>query len=144
MCGFSVAQEKIHNLEQALIEASLHTVKEAEDILVDAEILLKDITDESVKKISELAPFGVGNDKPVFILKDIIPEKINRFGKAKEHLSLNVRDGVQSIKAISFFTTPDQFGDSLKEGIKTNLVAHIEKSNWNGSSEIRLRIIDFF
>jgi len=113
-------------------------------ILVDAELSLGSISSTLVDSILKLAPFGVDNEKPIFIFRDIIPEKINRFGKAKEHLSINFRDGLRTLRAISFFTSPDQFGDALKEGIKTNLVANIEKSFYNGSSEIRLKIVDFF
>ena len=145
--------QKIHTLEDALVEASTHVVNSGVEtrpndsvgqVLVDAEMNLKDISENSVAEILKLAPFGVGNEKPLFIFRDIIPEKINRFGKTKEHLSINLRDGSHTIRAISFFASPDQFGDALKEGIKTNLVANIEKSFYNGSSEIRLRIVDFF
>ena len=142
--GFSVLFEKIHTLEDALIEASTHIVNKNPEILVDAELNLKDVSENFISEILKLAPFGVGNEKPVFIFRDILPEKINRFGKAKEHLSINFRDGLHTIRAISFFNSPDQFGDALKENIKTNLVANIEKSFYNGSSEIRLRIVDFF
>ena len=142
--GFSVLFEKIHTLEDALIEASTHIVNNDLETLVDAELLLKDISEESVSEILKLAPFGIGNEKPIFVFRDILPEKINRFGKAKEHLSINFRDSSQTIRGISFFASPDQFGDALKENIKTNLVANIEKSFYNGSSEIRLRIVDFF
>ncbi len=151
--GFSVSHEKIHTLEGALIDAATHIVSKNEEtglndevgqVLVDAEIALNDVCEESTNTISRLAPYGVGNDKPIFIFKNIIPEKINRFGKSKEHLSIILREGGASVKAISFFTSPDQFGDALKEGIATNLVANIEKSYFNGSSEIRLRIVDFF
>ena len=142
--GFSVLFEKIHTLEEALIDASTHTVNNDLEIEVDAELSIKDITEKAVNEILSLAPFGVGNEKPIFIFKDIIPEKINRFGKAKEHLSINFRDGGDTIRAISFFASPDQYGDSLKEGIKTNLVANIEKSDFGGRREIRLRIVDFF
>jgi single-stranded-DNA-specific exonuclease len=142
--GFTVDHEKIHTLEDALVEASTHVVSEDLENLVDAELGLKDISDNFVSEILKLAPFGIGNEKPVFIFRDILPEKINRFGKAKEHLSINLRDGTHTIRAISFFTSPDEFGDALKEGIKTNIVANIEKSFYNGSSEIRLRIVDFF
>ncbi|MEK7116918.1 MAG: single-stranded-DNA-specific exonuclease RecJ [Patescibacteria group bacterium] len=142
--GFSVLFEKIHTLEDALIEASTHIVNNEPEILVDAELKLENISENSVAEILKLAPFGAGNEKPLFIFRDILPEKINRFGKTKEHLSINFSDGLHIIRAISFFTSPDQFGDALKEGIKTNLVANIEKSFYNGSSEIRLRIVDFF
>jgi len=142
--GFSVLFEKIHTLENVLIDASTHVVNNDIEIDVDAQLRLENITENFVDKILSLAPFGVGNDKPVFIFKDIIPEKINRFGKAKEHLSINFRDGASTLRGISFFTSPDQFGDLLKEGIKTNLVANIEKSDFGGRREIRLRIVDFF
>jgi single-stranded-DNA-specific exonuclease len=144
--GFSVLFEKIHILEDVLIKAHTETCPNDSvgRVLVDAELNLKDISENFVSEILRLAPFGIGNEKPLFIFRDILPEKINRFGKAKEHLSINLRDGSFSIRAISFFTSLDQFGDTLKEGIKTNLVANIEKSFYNGSSEIRLRIVDFF
>ncbi|OHA86120.1 MAG: single-stranded-DNA-specific exonuclease RecJ [Candidatus Zambryskibacteria bacterium RIFCSPLOWO2_01_FULL_35_19] len=142
--GFEVDFEKIHTLEDALVEACTYVIKKEEEIEVDAELNLKDISEKSVAEINGLAPFGIGNEKPIFIFKDIIPEKINRFGKAKEHLSINFVDGTNKVRGISFFASPDQFGDFLKEGIKTNLVANIEKSFFNGSSEIRLRIVDFF
>ncbi len=142
--GFEVDFEKIHTLEDALVKASTHLVNKKKETKVDAELNLKDISEKSVSEILNLAPFGVGNEKPIFIFRNIIPERINRFGKAKEHLSINLSDGLNTIRAISFFTSLDQFGDSLKEGIKTNLIANVEKSFYNGSSEIRLRIIDFF
>ena len=142
--GFSVSHEKIHTLEDALVEASTHVVNNNPEVLVDAEMSLKEINEDSVNKIARLAPFGVGNEKPTFIFRDVVPEKINRFGKAQEHLSVNLRDGAHIARAISFFTSPDQFGGLLKENIKTNLVANLEKSFYNGSSEIRLRIVDFF
>lgn len=142
--GFSVLFEKIHSLEEALIEAATHIVNNDVDILVDADLNIKNISEKSVNEILRLAPFGVGNQKPTFIFRDIVPEKINRFGKAKEHLSINFRDGSSTIRAIAFFASPDQFGDSLKEGIKTNLVANVEKSDFGGRREIRLRIVDLF
>jgi single-stranded-DNA-specific exonuclease len=142
--GFSVTYEKVHNLEEALIQASTHIVKSNSEVLVDAELSLKDITEKLVYEILRLAPFGVGNEKPVFIFRDVITEKINRFGKNQEHLSINFRDGAHTLRAVSFFTSPDQYGHLLKENIKTNLVANIEKSFYNGSSEIRLRVVDFF
>ena len=142
--GFSVLFEKIHTLEDALVDSSTHVVNNDIETEVDAELKLENVTENLVNQILSLAPFGVGNDKPVFIFKDVIPERINRFGKAKEHLSINFRDGTSTLRGISFFTSPDQFGDLLKEGIKTNLVANIEKSDFGGRREIRLRIVDFF
>lgn len=142
--GFSVSYEKIHILEETLVGAFTDKISNSEKIKVDSELKLSDVNSETVSKIERLAPFGVENLKPLFIFRDVIPEKINRFGKAREHLTITFRDGSCTKKAISFFTSVDKFGDALKEGIKTNLVAHVEKSFYNGTSEIRLRIVDLF
>jgi single-stranded-DNA-specific exonuclease len=141
--GFSVSHEKIHLLEEKLIEASLHTPPKENLVWIDDELDLSLVNESTINKIEKLAPFGVGNEKPIFIFKDVIPEKIQRFGKSKEHLSIIFRSGATRTKGVSFFTSPDQFGNSLKEGIRTNLIANIEKSYFNGSSEIRLRILNF-
>ncbi len=142
--GFSVDHTKIHHLEDALIDASRHTVLDDAVIEVDKEILLSDINREFVNHLNTLSPFGVGNEKPIFMIRDVLPEKIARFGKAKEHLSVSLRQDGTTSKAISFFASPDQFGDALVEGIKTNAIVHVEDSYYNGRSEIRLRIVDFF
>lgn len=142
--GFSVSFEKIHTLEAALVAASSSQIKAESEIWADAELSLKDVSERLAGELSRLAPFGASNSKPLFIFREVVPERINRFGKNKEHLSVNLRDGSSSVRAISFFTAPDQFGDALQEGLKTNLVANVEKSFWNGSSELRLRIVDFF
>jgi len=143
--GFSLLQENIHELEKKLIDASTNIVNQNPENFMDAEMSLSDVNEELVSSILRLAPFGAGNEKPIFLLRDVLPERISRFGKAKEHLSIDFRNGSSNtIRAISFFCAPDQFGDALKEGIATNMVANLEKSFFNGSSEIRFRIIDFF
>lgn len=142
--GFAVKEDAIHSLEQSIIEASLHTSEDDIKIVADAYLKVSDVNENTAREISRLAPFGVGNDKPVFIFENIIPEKIEKFGKTKDHLSVMIRDGNNKTKAIGFFCSADSWGDCLKEGIRTNLLANIELSNWNGRKEVRLRIVDFF
>ena len=143
--GFSVDDEKIHTLEDTLIAASINFVqKEESNFLADVELKIKDVNEQTADTISKLAPFGVGNKKPIFLFHDCLAEKVNRFGRAREHLEVQLRDGNHSTRAISFFTAPDNWGEYLQEGRMTNLAANLEKSFFNGRSEIRLRIIDFF
>ncbi len=142
--GFSVAEEMIHELEEILITQSLVSANSQGEILADAEIEVSQVNLKNAEQILSLAPFGVGNEKPLFVLRDILPIKVSRFGKEKNHLEVLIGNGAKSLRAIGFFAAPDSWGDRLQEGIKTNLVANIEKSGWNGRTEIRLRIVDFF
>ncbi len=143
--GFSVSEEAIHNLENDLVEASLHMVSGEVEELADLELKVKDVNLNTAEKINKLAPFGVGNEKPVFTFYNVIPERIESFGKSKDHLSVNIRDGGNVVKAIAFFCNADSWGDCLKEGMPVNLAASIELSYWRGDRpEVRLRIVDFF
>jgi single-stranded-DNA-specific exonuclease len=143
--GFSLDFDKVHTLEESLLKASEHTNTTPEEIFTDAILSLKNINFNTAEQIQNLAPFGMGNEKPVFILTDVVPERISRFGKNKEHLSVDIREGTKTVRAISFFTSIDKYKNFLVEGVRTNLVANLELSYWRGSRpDIRLRIIDFF
>ena len=59
-----------------------------EELFVDGELSLDEITTENYKKLRQLAPFGQANPKPLFLFKGIIPESVEPFGKDKNHLKV--------------------------------------------------------
>ena len=148
--GFSVSHEEIHFLEERLMNAH----KEAEEIIkeeenkIDAIISIDDVTEENYKVIEKLAPYGVGNPKPTFLLKNVSIFAVKEFGKDKNHLELSFKNSKgRIIKAIAFFKTRHDFSiishrSDLCEGMKIDMVASFEKNNFGGRSELRLRIID--
>jgi len=144
--GFSCAKAEVHFLEERLNEAflKLETTEEDESpLVVDIELNLDDVTMKNYQDISQLAPFGVGNPKPVFMFRGVVPTTIGSFGKTKEHLEISFeQSGGKEIRAIAFFKDAESFGTRLKEGSPIDLVAHIEHSVFRGKSELRLKIID--
>jgi len=137
--GFSASDEQVHMLSDALNEAYEKlsaTLREKEEIFVDADIQLEDITDAFLKDLKKLSPFGIGNPKPLFRLKDVKPKKIESFGKGGDHTK--VRFG--NIDAIAFFKKPETFAHLSTDGC--TLVAHVEESFFLGRKEVRLRIVD--
>lgn len=144
--GFSVSHENIHFLEERLIEAHGKTkqiVLDSEETTFDEKLSLDDVHQRTFMEIDRLAPFGVGNPKPVFLFEDIPIEEVKIFGKAKDHLELSFRDSRGGrVKAISFFKKPEDYGDKIMIGNKINLTANIEKSMFGWKHEIRLRIVD--
>ena len=145
--GFSVDHEKIHELEDALVisaEKSMSAAQsEPEDIVVDTKLSLDDITWKNYQYIEQLAPFGVGNPKPMFIFENVYITNIKLFGKKQEHLELCFNNSAgKKIKAIAFFTVPEDYAAPLKTDIPINLVASLEKSVFGYMPELRLRIVD--
>lgn len=138
--GFSCAVDRIGELSQALNEAYKHVELQElgnQEILIDAELVMDDIHEVTYRAISPLAPFGVGNPKPVFSFKDVTPLSVRRFGKKSEHLEVVYPRSKGEVKAIIFFA-PKDLEERAKK--KHTLLAHIEKSVFRGKTELRLRI----
>ncbi|MBU1247027.1 single-stranded-DNA-specific exonuclease RecJ [Patescibacteria group bacterium] len=144
--GFSIMRDNIHTLEEALSKA-YKKIKETSGeqiIFIDHEFSLDDVSRQTNQIIEQLAPFGVGNEKPKFLFNNIEVNTVSQFGKQKNHLRLDFFNSAgKKISAIGFFINESSFeGIALEAGQKINLVATIEKAFFRGFAEIRLRIVD--
>ncbi len=143
--GFGVQDEHIHRLSEVLNVAFASLGRKAQvsqEVLVDAVVALTDITKLFIKEQMSLAPFGMGNPKPLYLFENIRPKTIAVFGKAKEHTKLTFEtDGVTE-EAIAFFMLPEDFKNEPKVGQKMQLYAHVEESFFMGRMQTRLRIVD--
>ena len=144
--GFSIDSDAIHFLESALVEAHL-TISKKEKINgipeVDATLSLAEVNEETFQAIDLLAPFGVGNPKPVFRFAGVAVDKVEQFGKGREHLKLILRDaGGKRVNALGFFMSASSFPNvDIANGARINLTASFEKSYFRGYPELRLRIV---
>ncbi|MES2087726.1 MAG: single-stranded-DNA-specific exonuclease RecJ [Patescibacteria group bacterium] len=144
--GFSVANDKIHTLEEELNRAYV-AASSAADLAattpVDWQFALEDVNWDTYRTIEKLAPFGTGNPKPLFIFRDVTPSEVKHFGKEKNHLELVFHNQVgKKISAITFFKTSSDWGREVVAGKLVSLVATFEKSMFKNFPELRLRIVD--
>lgn len=136
--GFSISLEKLATLEGALSSALADLRCEAEKDDDAISIELKDVGEDLWKTVSAFAPFGTGNEKPLFKISNAPVKSIRQFGKEKNHLEIGLGNGT---KAIAFFATPESF--KLEAScMSCTLYAHMEKSYFRNSAELRLRIVD--
>jgi len=147
--GFSCKKNEIHSLEERLnaafltIQETQQTDQVQETTLIDAELTLDDVNYHIIKDINQLAPFGVANEKPLFIFKNIIPEHVGQFGKTQEHLEMWFKNSRgEKIRAITFFKTPKDFTQIPIEQKPCNIIGHIEHSVFMGKHEVRIKIVD--
>lgn len=144
--GFSAAREEIVFLEERLKIVFSKGASEVDivDSVIDAKISINDINEENYKVIEKMAPFGMGNPKPVFLLDDLEIFEAKEFGKEKNHLELSFKNEKgRLIKAIAFFKTRHDYGErKLVSGNKICLTANFEKNNFAGRKELRMRIVD--
>lgn len=145
--GFTCVPEQLPSLETQLKKALIqfqekNTHIEKDIVIIDRSLSLDDITVELYTRIRDLAPFGMGNPKPLFLFHKVMIYRINHFGKNKEHLEIFMKNSMgKEIRGIAFFTHKDSF-KALIEGTPCDVIAHIEYSVFMGTHELRLKIID--
>lgn len=143
--GFGVYEEQIHTLPQAMndaLEAMGDTAVIDTQLAVDCELALDDITNTLLTEQSSLAPFGVGNPKPLYKITNAFADTVVLFGKTKEHTKLTFLTKGYAKEAIAFFKKPEDFTVLPKTGVSLTLLAHLEQSYFMGRVQTRLRIID--
>ncbi|HAO64800.1 TPA: single-stranded-DNA-specific exonuclease RecJ [Candidatus Taylorbacteria bacterium] len=143
--GFAVEHDRIHHLEEELHAAYLKKKKnkDAEQIFIDAVIGLDDVTWQNFRSLEKMMPFGLANEKPIFLFENVVVESVRKFGKKTDHLELVFRNKRgDKVSAIGFFAKPEDFANVPAAGKKINLIASLEKSVFAGRTELRLRIVD--
>ncbi len=136
--GFSVTLESLTVLEEKLSQALLQFRCEEEKEKSGLSIPLSQIGEDLWKTVSLFAPFGTGNEKPVFKIMNAPIKSVRTFGKENNHLEIGLGNG---LKAISFFSSPESYKLQTTTSSCT-LYAHLEKSYFRNRPELRLRIVN--
>ncbi len=152
-CGFTLKDKNdLENFKKALCQVAEKRLVgvELEPILeVDAEVKLKKINWELFELLEKFAPFGKGNERPRYLARDLVVEKIEAVGQNGNHLRLMLSQinestnggKAKNVKKFIGFC----FGDwcqKLKVGDKVDVVFEIDANEWNGNRELQLKIID--
>ena len=144
--GISIKNENLEEFYKRLntfIEKRLADKDVPPEILIDAEISSKDINFKLAEEIKKMEPFGVENEEPIFLTKNLIVEELKWVGNGEKHLKLFLRPGDKTPKIFEAigFNSFDRFKD-IKIGNIADLVFHLQLDNWNGNKKIQLNIID--
>ncbi|MEK7208212.1 MAG: single-stranded-DNA-specific exonuclease RecJ [Patescibacteria group bacterium] len=158
--GFSTTLEKVYLLESELERAyeKVRTISQTTipQYLVDAKLSLDEVSWDLWRDVAKLAPFGVGNPKPLFLFEQVPILKVEPFGRERQHLKLVFeKQNGERISAIKFYSKPEDFGlenaprsdlgsgerSDLGTPFRINLLAHLERSTFRDFPELRLRIV---
>lgn len=145
--GFSCEIQELHRLKTRLGKSiqkfkSQNKNLKKDLIMVDMELSVDALSIHNYQEMRKLAPFGIGNVKPVFIFKKVLINSVGTFGKEKNHLEISFKNSFGKIlRGIAFFKIPSDF-EKLKENQVCDILANMEYSVFMGKHELRLKIID--
>ena len=142
--GFSL---KTKNIALFTKEISENAVKQIEEqhfqrsISVDFELEEQFITEKTYHEIQKLAPFGMGNNEPTFLTKNLEVLEIKKIGKDQTHLKFVLGTGKNRINAVGFgLGKSDQIS---KSGDKIDVVYALSINEWNDKKTLQLVIRDY-
>ncbi|MFA5935704.1 MAG: single-stranded-DNA-specific exonuclease RecJ [Patescibacteria group bacterium] len=145
-CGFSFVEDEHAGMLAERLQADAGGLLSAEDmipeLLIDAEVLLDDVDWRLVSTVERLAPYGMGNTKPLFVSRHLEIVDVGLVGSTGTHLRFTARsDGGRAQKFIGF-----KFGsrlEELKPGVHVDVVYDVGVNEWNGRRDIQCKIVDF-
>lgn len=110
------------------------------EIVIDAEISLKDIKQPFFDIISQMEPFGPENLRPVFIVKKVVDNGWSKVVK-EQHIRFSVKQDNVTISGIGFGMA-DKF-HLLQNKQPVDIVFTIDSNEWNDTTSLQIRVIDF-
>jgi single-stranded-DNA-specific exonuclease len=142
-CGFSMKKQDVDYLRESL-NADMAEMLVNEPhlldyvIIPDAVIDADDVTLELARDIRRMEPFGEGNPRPVFEIKNIFVKSVSSMGKQKQYRKLNcMSDRGRIFEAVCFDSEMEGI-DSLYSGVRINVFGEIDENVWNGRSSVQI------
>ncbi len=139
--GFSVKEGEMDDFREAFAAACAAQTADApqgQHVLVDAVVTGRDMTQDFVRSLDRLAPFGEGNHEPVFVIRRAYLSDVRPLGGEGRHLALSFRGG--SIPRAVWWNHGDLV-DTLRASshLPHDIVFSAEISNF-GEPHVELRI----
>lgn len=114
--GLSMKEEDIDTLRERLCQNC--TLEEADfepKVHIDIAIPVSYVTEEFVKELELLEPFGVGNSKPVFAQKNVLLTKAAVLGKSGRVIKFRILDDLEMPKDMMYFGNVDELCSFLEQ-----------------------------
>ena len=140
--GFSVAKDKIASLEKKLrdiAEKELDEEKLKPVVKIDGEIEAKEVTLALWQELEQLAPFGVGNPRPILALMNVTIGGARSVGAEGKHVKLRLKELPQA-EVIGF--NLGQLLPQLTPGQKVDVAFQLDRNTWNGRKSVELKVKD--
>lgn len=149
--GFSVSPDAVFSLEERLCHA-LATLppRTANDPFSKADARLEpgEATPSLLGRIERLAPYGMGNPKPTFVMRDVTLATVSWFGKSNEHIRVHLKPAPEDfaerpLEGITFYAKRELGPGvlTLEAGMTVTILATLERDQFTRGRPVRLRLV---
>lgn len=144
--GFSFLAAREGELHAFLDERLSHAsdLPSAADLPVEGALGVQGATVDMAQQVARLAPFGAGNEEPVFALTRARVVRADRVGKEGNTIRafLEGEGGGARLKAICFRAKDGPLAAALLGGGVLHLAGHLRAESWNDSVSACFQVVD--
>jgi len=120
---------------EALTDEDLHPVLD-----IDCELYPELMSMDLKREIDVLEPYGIGNERPVFLMRDLEVQSVNPVGRNGAHAQIRVRAKDRTIKGIAF--QQGYLAQKLSQGELVQVACCLQENHWNGQTSLEIEVID--
>lgn len=131
--------EAFSNKFEEVVCNTIHPDSLIPEIVIDAEIELKDITVSFFNILKQMEPYGPENMRPVFIVRNVLDSGESKILK-DQHIRFCLKQMNNSFKGIGF-NMPEKFA-IIETKKPMDIVFTIEENEYNGHTTLQLKVID--
>jgi len=95
---------------------------------------------QAAKKLEMLAPFGEGNELPVFSMQNLKITAVQSMGADKKHLRLRLSDASGTFNAVGFGM--GELEEKLSCGMIVNIAFNMNINTYQGNENLQLILKD--
>lgn len=130
--GMTLEIKNIESLRERLNDLAKQKLTEEDfqpSCELDGEIDLKDISIQTIEELEKLAPFGMGNPRPKFLVKESQIASIRKIGANEDHLKIVLENDNAQMDCVGF-----GFGDlydKISPFSKLSVIGELFINEWN-------------
>lgn len=141
--GMTLSIKDVDVLREQLNELAASQLQ-AEDYVpiveLDAKIDLEEIDLVSIQQLELLAPFGMQNPKPVFLIEQLHLDQIRKIGSNRNHLKLMLKQHDHVLDAVGFGM--GEYADHLSPIAKASVIGELAVNEWNNIKKPQIFLKD--
>ncbi len=139
--GFTLRRENIDAFQHRMVQlARKQKRRETLPLLVDAELWENALmTQDNVERLDELEPFGMGNPRPVFLLRGMTVTRLASVGGGRHTRLTLSRDGL-TLDAICFYGSPQELG--VRRNSRIDVAGQLCVNKYRGNRNVQLQVQD--
>ena len=141
--GLSISADKIEEFSKKINEFAKKNIDVSTlvpKLLIDCNLSGASVTIKAAKMIESLAPFGEGNELPVFSMRDLKVIASQSMGVDKKHLRVRLSDGSNVFNAVGFGM--GELSEKLIPGTLVSVAFNMNINTYQGSESLQLILKD--